>query len=142
MIVWFIYLFFILPLISIFLGLFVVIFTERAGEIEKNKYRNRLLLWLSLTCLFILLGEWSHEYFTNAPQEMDRSYSQADGIISMLLLWLIPILFFSISIGNAAKRLNAMGYNRFISLLGHLPGIGFPFLIWLAFTKKVSHKKN
>ena len=137
-----IYLVFILPFISVFLGLFIVTFTARASEIKRSEYRNRLLFWLAVTCLFILLGAGSHHYFISGSQVLDESYNRADGLISRLLLWSIPILFFSICTGNAAKHLNSIGSNRFISLIGHLPSIGLPFLIWFAFTKKVSHKRN
>ena len=130
------YLVLVLPVFSVFLGPFFVIFTKRESGLERNKYRNRLIFWLTVATVSYLFGRWLQRALKRYnPDIFDYLNAGFYGLGIFVLL--IPILSFSMAIQIAGKRLQGMGYNKFICLAGHIPGIGVPFLIYLGLSKNL-----
>ena len=125
-----------IPLSSIFLSLFFIIFIRKGSELDRTQYQNKLFLWLGLAiiiCVFGKLGYLGTHIqipISTAGGELQMS-SMNIGVFGTVV---IPSILYSICVRNAAKRLRGMGYNRFSSVWAVIPLIGPALLIWLAFT--------
>ena len=125
-----------IPVSSILLAPFLIIFMKRSNILFRSEYQNRLTLWLGLAFVISILGALGF-LGTSIPSTVLTSdgyiaFQQVD--ISQISIFLIQMILFSNCIRHAAKRLKGMGHNRFAGLFGVLPIIGPMFLIWLAFT--------
>jgi len=133
-----------IPLVSIFLSPFFIIFIRKGSELDRTQFQNKLFLWLGLAIIICVFGKLGYlgTYIqipkSTAGGELQMS-SMNIGVFGMVV---IPSILYSICVRNAAKRLRGMGYNRFSSLLTVIPLIGPAVLIWLAFTISERKQKN
>jgi len=120
------------PLCSITISPFLVVFNNKNSEIGRSDFQNKLILRLGLTLVFSILGKLGYLGMPTAAVLPDMTIVKTN--LSIISTVFIPAVLYSFCLRNAGKRLQGMGYSRFFSLLGVLPLAGPMLLVWLALT--------